>query len=154
MAIGAAVLLALGAYQQVARSDSVPRPPSDEQSFSCTVVSVTDGDTLRCINGTRIRIAAIAARETDESCREGHPCPLASGASAKRELSRLTLGRRLSCEPTGRNYNRVAAFCRTSAGTEISCAMVAGGYAAPWERFGYGARCRNRWRPADDFASR
>ena len=32
-------------------------------SFSCAVASITDGDTLRCADGTRVRIAGIDAPE-------------------------------------------------------------------------------------------
>lgn len=36
--------------------------------MTCIVVYVTDGDTLRCTDGTRIRIAGIEAREKSGRC--------------------------------------------------------------------------------------
>lgn len=103
--------------------------------FTCAVSHVHDGDTLRCADGTRVRLHAIAAREIDGSCRPGHPCPQASGAEAKRALEALALDETLMCEATGLTYGRVAALCWTQAGVELSCAMVEGGYAMRWERY-------------------
>lgn len=107
--------------------------PSD--TFSCVVAYVNDGDTLRCQDGTRIRLHAVAARESDESCSPGHPCPAASGAAATRELRRLTSGRTITCEPTGRSGNRITAICSTPAGVEVNCAMVRSGTTLIWDRF-------------------
>lgn len=112
--------------------------------FSCEVASVTDGDTLRCEDGTRIRLHAVAAREMNETCSTGHPCPSASGASAKAELQRLTDGGALSCLPTGRSYNRVTAICWTPEDVEVNCAMIRSGTTIVWERFArQNPVCRN-----------
>lgn len=104
-------------------------------TLSCPVASITDGDTLRCRDGTRIRLHAVAARETDETCSPGHPCPEATAAAATRELRRLAAGRTLQCEPTGRSYDRVTAICWTPQGVEINCAMVRSGTTLVWPRF-------------------
>lgn len=121
-------------------------PPRNEAEppnmFRCTVVRVYDGDTFTCADGTRVRVSAIAARELDGSCRRGHPCPAASAQAARAALRRLAFGRTLRCEAVNLTYDRVAAFCVTPGGEDLSCAMVEGGWAAPWERYGYGARCR------------
>jgi len=117
-----------------------PRAQAAPGRFGCTVASITDGDTLRCADGTRVRLHAVAARETDESCSPGHPCPAGSAAAATAALRRLAGGRALSCEPTGRSYGRVTAVCWTPSGQEINCAMVRGGTAVVWDRF-------NRERP-------
>ncbi len=104
-------------------------------TLSCPVASITDGDTLRCRDGTRIRLHAVAARETDETCSPGHPCPDATAAAATRELRRLAAGRNLQCEPTGRSYDRITAICWTPQGVEINCAMVRSGTTLVWARF-------------------
>lgn len=115
--------------------------------FSCTVASVTDGDTFRCEETgedgkqIRVRLSGVAARERDGSCSPGHPCPAASAEAATSALSDLALGQRLSCKPVGSTYGRVAAFCSTPAGTDLSCAMVASGTAAKWDRYWQGHRC-------------
>jgi hypothetical protein len=63
------------------------------QSFTCTPIRVWDGDgPIWCREGPRIRLAGIAAREIDGSCRTGHPCPRASGIVARDTLVRLLGG--------------------------------------------------------------
>lgn len=102
--------------------------------FVCDVAFVNDGDTLRCRDGTRVRLHAIAARETDNSCSPGHPCPTASAATSTAALTRLA-GDRITCLRTGQSYERVTAICHNTSGVEINCAMVERGAAVVWERF-------------------
>lgn len=116
-------------------------------AFVCTVDSITDGDTLRCIErgadgrAIRIRLSGIAARERDGSCTQGHPCPDAAPEAATAALERLAGGYVLRCHPVGTTYGRVAAFCRNSGGADLSCAMVASGTVAKWERHWRNHRC-------------
>lgn len=110
-------------------------------AFLCAVLYVHDGDTLRCTDGTRIRIAGIDAKETDGRCARGHPCASAPPEQATAQLRRLTTGQTLTCQPNGTTYNRIAAFCRTSNGTDISCAMLASGTVAKWDRYWRNHRC-------------
>lgn len=107
--------------------------------FACDVAYVNDGDTLRCEDGTRVRIHAIAARESDNTCSPGHPCPTASADESKAALERLA-GDRITCIQTGTSYKRVTAICHNVSGVEINCAMVQTGAAALWDKF-------NRERP-------
>lgn len=102
--------------------------------FACNVAHVNDGDTLRCEDGTRVRLHAIAARETDGSCSPGHPCPSASAAESTSALTRLA-GSRITCMRTGQSYQRVTAICHNSSGVEINCAMVESRAALIWDRF-------------------
>lgn len=104
-------------------------------NFQCHVRSITDGDTLRCVDGTRIRLHAVAARESDETCSPGHPCPAASAASATAKLTELAAGQTLQCQATGTSYNRITAICRNQANVEINCAMVRSGTAVIWPKF-------------------
>lgn len=115
------------------RASEMYEVPSDR--FLCRVSSITDGDTLRCVDGTRIRLHAVAARESDETCKVGHPCPSASGASATSKLTELASGQTLQCEQTGTSYNRVTAVCWNEANTEINCAMVQSGTTVIWPKF-------------------
>lgn len=103
--------------------------------FTCNVSSITDGDTLRCGDGTRVRLHAVAAREKDETCSPGHPCPAASAAAATDKLRALAGGQVLQCEATGTTYNRIAAICRNEAGVEINCAMVQSGTTLIWPKY-------------------
>ncbi|MES1989953.1 MAG: nuclease [Pseudomonadota bacterium] len=109
---------------------------ADTSIFRCTVTTIYDGDgPIHCREGQSVRLHAIAAREMDETCRPGHPCPAASGISAKRELQSLALGHTLRCEQTGTSYNRVTAICWTESGLELNCAMVRSGKAMIWDNY-------------------
>ena len=114
---------------------------ASDGGFACTVASVTDGDTLRCEEAgadgraIRVRLSGIAARERDGSCSPGHPCPDASAEAATSALRRLAEGEVLRCTPDGETYGRVAAFCSTQRGLDLSCAMVESGTAARWDRY-------------------
>ncbi|MFN3943880.1 MAG: thermonuclease family protein [Allosphingosinicella sp.] len=120
-------------------------------TFTCTATSVHDGDgPIRCREAgadgkpIRVRLSGIAARELDDSCSPGHPCPRASGAEAKASLERLALGQKLRCEQVGTSYGRAVAFCRTPAGDDLSCAQIRARVAKRWARHdpdGRLARC-------------
>jgi len=117
------------------RPTTTEEPFQSYGGFECPVSSITDGDTLRCSGGTRIRLHAVAARESDETCRPGHPCPAASGASATARLTELAAGQTLRCEQTGESYDRVTAICRNEADVEINCAMVESGTTLIWPKY-------------------
>jgi len=119
---------------RLAAAPSPAAPPADAD-LSCRVAYVHDGDSLRCQDGARIRLHAVAAREKDETCSPGHPCPAASAVSATRMLKRLTEGRDLACRTTGRSYDRVTAICWTPEGTEVNCAMIRSGTTVIWPRY-------------------
>lgn len=103
--------------------------------FECRVSSITDGDTLRCWDGTRVRLNAVAARETDGTCSAGHPCPAATAEEATAKLRELARGHLLRCRQTGMSYDRKAAICVNEDGIEINCAMVRSGTALVWPKF-------------------
>lgn len=128
-------------------------------SFTCTPISVWDGDgPIKCAEGPKIRLAAIAAREVrwtgttmvDAGCRRHHPCGPAAGPDARDALVRLigtargtsadghvlVSGAPLRCRSLGSGLGeRTAAWCATAAGIDLSCAMVTGGYAVRWPAF-------------------
>lgn len=127
-------------------------------TFTCTPTRIWDGDgPIWCAEGPKIRLAGIAAREIDETCRRGHPCPTARGVDARDHLVRLLGGARgtartghvlvrgpaLQCQSEGSGKGeRTAAWCRTTGGADLSCAMVAGGYALRWATYDHRGRCR------------
>ena len=120
--------------------------------FLCTPVAVWDGDgPIRCDEGPRIRLAAIAAREIDGTCRRGHPCPKASGPAARDHLVQLLGGARgrtkeghvlvgggkLRCRSEGADrYGRTVAWCSAPGVGDLSCAQVSAGMALRWRRYG------------------
>jgi endonuclease YncB( thermonuclease family) len=121
------------------------------QSFRCTPTAVWDGDgPIWCAEGPKIRIAGVAAREIDGSCRPGQPCPPVSGTDARDRLVRLLGGSRgmtsdghvvvrsatMNCVSDGSaGGSRTAAWCRSSNVGDLSCAVVSAGGAVRWARF-------------------
>ena len=142
-------------YPAIAYADVsvVPRG----QVFDCTPTHVWDGDgPIWCEEGPRLRLAGIAARELDGTCSSGHPCPAASGASARQALVALlgqaigvgTHGHTLVSGPTLRcrsdgsaGGDRTASWCVSPTNGDINCAMVRGGWAARWDRYWRGHQC-------------
>ena len=140
-------------------------PPGEVQSrvvptghtFTCTAIAVWDGDgPIWCAEGPKVRIAGVAAREIDNSCRPGHPCPTISGIEARDRLVRLFGGARgmlptghigvrstaMSCVSAGSaNGDRTAAWCNSPAIGDLSCAVVQSGGAAVWPRHWGRHRC-------------
>jgi endonuclease YncB( thermonuclease family) len=96
-------------------------------TFSCSVSSITDGDTLRCADGTRVRLAGIDAPEISP-CALGRQCTPGDGNASRQSLASMASGRTLSCQAVGTSYKRVVAFCRAG-GTDLSCAQVRSGHA-------------------------
>lgn len=122
-------------FEYTGLGPSTPAVPMAGADFTCRVSKVNDGDTLRCADGTRVRLHAVAARESDNSCSPNHPCPTASAASATQALTTLAAGKTLSCMETGQSYNRITAICWTPQGVEINCAMIQSGTTVVWDRF-------------------
>jgi endonuclease YncB( thermonuclease family) len=143
----AAVLLAgcdVGEAGQVSPQGAAQLPSG---TFTCTVASITDGDTFRCAETEadgkqiRVRLSGVAAREKDGSCTAGHPCPDAPPEAATAAIQALALGKPLQCRQVGSTYGRRAAFCSLPGGKDLSCAMVASGTVAKWDRHWGGHRC-------------
>jgi endonuclease YncB( thermonuclease family) len=108
-------------------------------TFSCSVASITDGDTLRCTDGTRVRIAGIDAPEVSP-CRKGRKCVAGDGRASGQSLSNLASGQTLSCRRVGTSYKQAVAFC-SSGGVDLSCAQLRAGQAV--RRYGAKGRvCR------------
>jgi endonuclease YncB( thermonuclease family) len=128
------------------------------QTFTCTPTHVWDGDgPVWCAEGPHLRIAGIAAREMDGTCRTNQPCPAASAIEARDALVQLmggargtistghvvVRGPRLTCRSEGRaGGNRTAAWCRLPSGADLSCAMIKTGTVLRWDRYWKGPACR------------
>ena len=128
------------------------------QTFTCTPSHVWDGDgPVWCAEGPHLRIAGIAAREMDGTCRTNQPCPAASAIEARDALVQLmggargtistghvvVRGPRLTCRSEGgAGGNRTAAWCRLPSGADLSCAMIKTGTVLRWDRYWKGPACR------------
>lgn len=127
------------------------------ESFVCTPEKLWDGDgPIHCAEGPKVRLAGIAAREMDGSCSPGHPCPDSTAESAREALAGL-LGRTTGSASTGHilvagpalqcvsegsaNGSRTAAWCTSPTAGDLSCAMVASGTVAKWQRYWRGHSC-------------
>lgn len=127
------------------------------QSFQCTPTRVWDGDgPIWCAEGPRIRLSGVAAREMDEACKTGHPCPQSDAVTARDALVRLigkpigksreghvlVRGPTMTCRSDGgAGGGRTAAFCISPQSGDVSCQMIVGGWAAKWQRYWRGHRC-------------
>jgi hypothetical protein len=109
-----------------------------------------------CAEGPHVRLAGIAAREMDGSCRSNQPCPDATAAQARDALvgylgvptGRSIEGHVLVEGPTmrcrsdgGAGSTRTAAWCVSPVGGDVSCTMVKGGWALRWDRHWRGHMC-------------
>jgi endonuclease YncB( thermonuclease family) len=128
-----------------------PAAVASGAAFTCTPTRVWDGDgPIWCAEGPRLRLAGVAAREMDGSCREGHPCPAASAEEAKaalvaqlggstgthRDGHALVSGPPMLCTSNGgAGRGRTGAWCTLPDGRDLSCAMVATGTVLRWEDF-------------------
>jgi endonuclease YncB( thermonuclease family) len=126
-------------------------------AFTCTPVAIWDGDgPIWCAEGPKVRIAGVAAREMDGTCRPNQPCPATGATDARDRLVRLFGGARgtlatghikvraepMTCISDGSaGGSRVAAWCRSPAFGDLSCAVVRAGGAVRWARYWRNHRC-------------
>lgn len=127
------------------------------KTFSCTPTAVWDGDgPIWCAEGPKIRIAGVATREMDGSCRPNHPCPSVSAIDSRDRLVQLLGGPRgrlstghvkvrsepMQCVSEGSAMgSRTAAWCHSPVFGDLSCAVVRAGGAVRWARFWRDHRC-------------
>lgn len=125
-------------------------------TFSCTPIAVWDGDgPIWCAEGPKVRLAGVAARELDGSCRSNHPCPIPSGIEARDFLVEQLGGRKgrwstghievnaptMSCRSDGSaGGSRTAAWCVTYQGHDLNCVMIQGP-ALRWPQYWRDHRC-------------
>lgn len=128
------------------------------QTFQCTPTRVWDGDgPIWCAEGPRIRLSGVAAKELDSSCKQQHPCPKPDPIQSRDALVRLigmpigfareghvlVRGPKMTCRSDGgAGGDRTAAFCVSPQSGDVSCNMVEGGWAAKWQRYWRGHRCK------------
>ena len=140
-------------------------PPADapsqvvpaSQTFRCTPTAVWDGDgPVWCAEGPKVRIAGVAAREMDGTCRANQPCPPVSAIDARDRVVRLFGGARgtlpeghivvrsatMTCRSDGSaGGSRTAAWCTSPNFGDLSCAVVRAGGAVRWPRYWRDHRC-------------
>lgn len=128
------------------------------KTFQCTPTLVWDGDgPVFCAEGPKLRIAGVAAREMDGTCRPNQPCPSVGAIDARDRLVKILGGARgstsdghvvvrsatMTCRSDGSaGGSRTAAWCTSPMFGDLSCAVVAAGGALRWPRFWRDHRCR------------
>ena len=134
-----------------------PQRQADSPRRTCTPTAVWDGDgPIWCAEGPKVRIAGVAARELDGTCRVNHPCPTVSAIAARDALVKILGGAHgslptghvkvrsspLTCLSSGSaGGSRTAAWCRSVAVGDLSCAVVQAGGAVRWPRYWRKHRC-------------
>ena len=140
-------------------------PPADAaaqivpagETFRCTPTAVWDGDgPIWCAEGPKVRIAGVAAREMDGTCRPNQPCPAVGPIEARDRLVGILGGARgtlpqghivvraatMSCLSDGSaGGSRTAAWCTSPTFGDLSCTVVRAGGAIRWPRYWRDHRC-------------
>lgn len=99
----------------------------------CTNPGTVDGDTLRCQDGTRIRLWGIDAPERHDQ----------AGPASTRALAAIVSNRTLTCQRKGRSYERIVARCFVGR-TDVAGEMVRQGQAVDWPKYSHGFYGSNR----------
>jgi endonuclease YncB( thermonuclease family) len=93
-------------------------------------VTVRDGGTLQA-DGAVIRLAGIAAREAEDTCKDSGGKTWPCGAAAKAALARLIRARAVTCTLHKSGQHKIAVARCSVGGTDLSTWMVRQGWAEP-----------------------
>lgn len=110
---------------------ATPRQPLPAP-WTGTIAHVTDGDTFRLTDGTRIRIADIDSAETQKRQAKS-TSEIALGLRQKRDATALLEGAAVEIRPVGRSYARIVARIGWR-GRDLGEELVRRGLAKPWKR--------------------
>lgn len=96
----------------------------------CVSPVVTDGDTIRCAGGQRLRLIGIDAPDKPAYCAQrGRTCTIAQWQAATTSLQSAVRGRRVTYRMVGRDkYGRIAAQVFAN-GSDLSCYQLRRGQA-------------------------
>ena len=149
--------LALAGWNFLPPADAPAQVVAATLTFKCTPIAVWDGDgPIWCAEGPKVRIAGVAARELDGSCKTNQPCPSVAAVDARDRLVRLLGGKKgilrdghiagrsatMTCFSDGSAGGaRTAAWCTSPRFGDLSCAAIREGGAVRWPRYWRDHRC-------------
>lgn len=137
--------LALCLYLILINSALAQQQWKPTEAITAKVLHVGDGDTLdmdfippNAKKYLRVRLRGVDAPEKEQKCiRNG--VEIQCGRLAGQELSRLILGKVITCAPEGgQSYGRMVAICYVQEGgewTDVNAAMVRMGWAVPYVQY-------------------
>lgn len=98
--------------------------------LTCTAPVVTDGDSIRCGDGTRLRLAGIEAPDKPAYCaRRGRVCTMDQWTASRDSLIKAARGRTVRYRVVGRDkYGRTVALVYVR-GRNMSCMQIKSGNA-------------------------
>jgi endonuclease YncB( thermonuclease family) len=100
--------------------------------------SVVDGDTIE-IRGERIRFDGVDAPESKQICNNAAGRRYRCGQVSATALDVfLEKSRPVTCQTTGKSYDRIVAVCRRADGAEVNSWLVANGFAVDWPKYSNG----------------
>ncbi|WP_337846878.1 thermonuclease family protein [Sphingomonas sp.] len=110
-------------------------------TFICLAAMAIDGDTLRCRDIGRVRIARIDAPEL-RGCRKGRRCAPGDPRASRDNLTKMIAGRRVVCREVDASpqragyqardpYGRPVAVCEAG-GRDLGREQLRGGFAIRW----------------------
>lgn len=109
--------------------------PASTDLFACPSPTHHDGDAIRCAGqGKSMRLDSIDAPEMPGACRPGRTCTPGDPYASRDHLASLTRGQSVQCRQVDLDhYGRRIVRCYAG-GVDLSCKMVADGFAV--ERYG------------------
>lgn len=100
----------------------------------CAAAMAIDGDTIRCEDGTRIRVAGIEANEMRGGCHLT-ACSPVPGRVAKARMQAIVGGQNVTYVVTGKSWGRVTASVQLPDGRDLSCVALSAGFVVRWDRY-------------------
>lgn len=100
----------------------------------CAAALAVDGDTIRCQDGTRIRIAGVEANEMRGGCHLP-ACPTMPGTVAKARMQAIVGGQNVTYVARRRTWGRVEGSVQLPDGRDLACETLRIGITVRWEKF-------------------
>lgn len=101
----------------------------------CLAAQAVDGDTIKCADGVRIRIAGVEANELSSPGCHLALCPKMPGREAKARMQALLGSQSVTYVTNGRSYGRVTGSVQLPDGRDLACETLRLGMTVRWDRY-------------------